>query len=354
MSRTVATHLPMSVFLCVSLAALHGSAHGQGIAPTYDELVYGVVDSGGSARSLHLDLWLPQGAADETPLVLWIHGGGWSGGSHDNPPIALPRLLNEGFAVASVEYRLSGEAIAPAQIHDVKGAVRFLRANAADYNLDADAFAAWGSSAGGHLTALLATSSGVAAAEGDVGGNLEYSSSIQAAVDYYGPTDLLQMSADVRTPPGSGIDHDAPNSPESRLIGFDGPGEGIGVLRDNLFNPATPFPEKASLVRLMNPIEHVTADDAPIFIAHGDQDSSVPILQSVRLDQALRIAGVEHEFHRVVGEGHGGPLFHPYTLAAIDFLSAQLQTVPEPSAGVLMAVAVLVTSATRRIDGQLH
>ncbi|QDV72707.1 alpha/beta hydrolase [Botrimarina mediterranea] len=340
------------VFVNLVVSATLSSS--QPLAPTHNDVVYGAIEpDDGGRRALHIDLWLPQ-ASDPTPLVVWIHGGAWMGGSYNAPPIGLKQLLDRGFAVASVEYRLSGEAIAPAQIHDVKGAVRYLRANAEEYNLDPDAFAAWGSSAGGHLTALLATSGGVADAEGDIGGNLDHSSVIQAAVNYFGPTDLLQMNADVRTPPGSGIDHDAPNSPESRLIGFDGPGEGIGVLRDNLFNPATPFPEKASLVRLMNPIEHVTADDAPIFIAHGDQDSSVPILQSVRLDQALRIAGVEHEFHRVVGEGHGGPLFQPYTLAAIDFLSAQLQTVPEPSAGVLMAIAALMTSATRRIDGQLH
>ncbi|TWT99199.1 Carboxylesterase NlhH [Botrimarina colliarenosi] len=338
------------VLAATSLAWLTATCSAQLRAPNYDELVYATVDSGGADRQLHLDLWLPDDAVGETPLVLWIHGGGWSGGTHDQLPVALGQMLNAGLAVASVEYRLSGEAIAPAQIHDVKGAVRFLRANAGLYGLDSENFAAWGSSAGGHLAALLATSGGVAAAEGDVGGNLDYSSSIQAAVDYYGPTDLLQMDADAAAGVGSFIEHDAPNSPESRLIGFDAPGEGIGVLRENLFNPAAPFPEKASLVSLMNPITHVSSDDPAMFIAHGDQDTSVPFQQSIRLVQALNLAGVENEFRRVVGEGHGGPLFQPVSVEAVEFLVGRLTSpIPEPSTALLLSVGMII--ATQRRSG---
>ncbi|QDV77279.1 alpha/beta hydrolase [Botrimarina mediterranea] len=314
------------VFVNLVVSATLSSS--QPLAPTHNDVVYGAIEpDDGGRRALHIDLWLPQ-ASDPTPLVVWIHGGAWMGGSYNAPPIGLKQLLDRGFAVASVEYRLSGEAIAPAQIHDVKGAVRYLRANAEEYNLDPDAFAAWGSSAGGHLTALLATSGGVADAEGDIGGNLDHSSVIQAAVNYFGPTDLLQMNADVRTPPGSVIDHDDPTAPESRLIGFDGAGKGVGVLRDNLANPAAPFPEKAALARLMNPIEHVTANDPPMFIAHGDKDNVVPYQQSVRLEQALRNAGVGCELRRVADEGHGGPRFQPFTVEAIDFLAEHLLTHP--------------------------
>ncbi len=127
-------------------------------------------------------------------------------------------------AVASVDYRLTSQAglygafpvTFPAQIEDVKGAIRFLRANAGTYGLDPTRFGAWGSSAGGHLAALVGTSGGVAALEGTTGGNLAFSSSVQAVCGWFGPIDVLQMNPDVTTPPGSGIDHDATTSPESR------------------------------------------------------------------------------------------------------------------------------------------
>jgi acetyl esterase/lipase len=288
-----------------------------------------VTNDNGTLATLRLDLWQSTTGSGRAPLLIWIHGGAWLAGTYNSPPPALQPLLQSGFAVASVQYRFSGAAIFPAQIHDVKGAVRFLRAHADEYNLDPTRFAAWGSSSGGHLAALLATSDGVAEAEGTSGGNLAYSSRIQAAVDYFGPTDLLQMNADVTTPPGSIIDHDAPSSPESQLIGFDGVGEGIGVLRNNLSNPNPPFPEKAALVRLANPIEHVTPDDPPVFIAHGTQDTLVPMNQSIRLATALEAADIEHVMRVVVGAGHGfGTQSVTVDAEAIAFLIQQFARIP--------------------------
>ena len=298
-------------------------AHSQ--TPNFNDLQYAVVplDAGGT-QTLSMDLWTASSGAERAPLVIWIHGGGWQSGTYNNPPPGLQAMLSAGFAVASVQYRLSSAAIFPAQIHDVKGAVRFLRANANDYGLDASRFAAWGSSAGGHLTALLATSGGVAELEGTTGGNFDQISTLQAAVDYFGPTDLLNMTADIVYPPG-GSSHDSPNSAESRLIGFDGVGEGIGVLRANLNNPAAPFPEKAALVAQLNPITHVTASDPPMFIAHGDQDTVVPLKQSFRLADALENIGVEHAVLTVAGAGHGfGTLTAAVNSEAIAFLAEQL------------------------------
>jgi acetyl esterase/lipase len=337
-------------FVCILLLGFCASVQAQPPGtplPTHNDLVYAnVLGDDGSPSQLHMDLWLPASAPTSTPLVMWIHGGGWQAGTYNNPPIALQPLLSQGFAVASVEYRLSGDAIAPAQIHDVKGAVRFLRAHAVDFNLDAGSFAAWGSSAGGNLAALLGTSADVPGAEGGVGGNLAQSSRVQAVIDYFGPTDILNMNLDVTTPPGSAIDHDAPNSPESRLIGFDGPGEGIGVLRDNLNNPTAPFPQKRFLVQLMSPLTQISADDAPMFIAHGDQDTAVPFLQSVKLAAQLTAAGVENQFRLVVGAGHGfGPQGVAVNNEAIAFLRSHLMTVPEPmSMGLICGfVSVLLT-----------
>ena len=136
------------------------------------------------AKDLLLDLYLPEGAPRPLPLVVWIHGGGWRNGAKEQTPAR--RLVERGYAVASINYRLSGEAIFPAQIHDCKAAVRWLRANAAKYGLDAGRVAAWGSSAGGHLVALLGTSGGIMELEGGLG-NADQSSRVQAVVDFFGP-----------------------------------------------------------------------------------------------------------------------------------------------------------------------
>lgn len=328
------------VLALVAASLCSATSHAQ--APTVDDLAYATVtNDNGKAATLHLDLWQSTTGSERAPLLIWIHGGAWLAGSYNDPPPALQALLQSGFAVASVQYRLSGAAIFPAQIHDVKGAVRFLRAHADEYNLDPTRFAAWGSSAGGHLAALLATSGDVDEAEGTTGGNLGYSSRIQAAVDYFGPTDLLQMNLDVTTPPGSIIDHDAPNSPESLLMGFDGASEGIGVLRSNLFNPIPPFPEIAALVQLANPIEHVASGGPPIFIAHGTQDTLVPMNQSARLATALDAADIDHVMRVVVGAGHGfGTQSATVDAEAIAFLTEHLE-IPEPTS---LALALIATA----------
>ncbi len=301
--------------------------------PTFNDVQFAtVLSDAGDPLALRMDIYTPPGATNPTPLVIWVHGGGWQGGTYQTAPgLALP-LLQNGIAVASVQYRLSGTAIFPAQIHDVKGAVRFLRANAATYNLDPSRFAAWGTSAGGHLVALLGTSGGVSAAEGDTGGNTGVSSRVQAVVDFFGPTDLLNMQLDVTTPPGSAIDHDSPASPESRLIGFDDPGQGIGVLRANQSNPAPPFPEKIELITLANPVEHVTPDDPPFFTAHGTNDVVVPIAQSTRLHSALSAATVDVSLTAVAGAGHG-PLGTATEQAARTFILQRFATIAPPLPG---------------------
>jgi acetyl esterase/lipase len=226
-----------------------------------------------------LDLYLPKDGKN-LPLIINIHGGAWQGGSKDmGAPLDY---LARGYAVASINYRLSQHAVFPAQIEDCKAAVRWLRANAAKYNLDPNHFAAWGGSAGGHLAALLGTTGDVKAFE--VGENLGVSSRLQAVVDYFGPTDLLQMDAH-RLP--SGQVHDPAVSPESQLIG--------GPLQENK--------EKAAKA---NPITYLTKDAPPFLICHGDADPLVPHHQSELLEAALKQAGVPVTFYTVKGGGHGG------------------------------------------------
>lgn len=239
----------------------------------------------GHARQM-LDLYLPEEASDKPlPLVIWIHGGAWFAGSRARPPIMY--LVHKGFAVASIDYRFSQDAIWPAQIYDCKAAVRFLRANAAKYNLDPDRFGVGGDSAGGHLSAMIGTSGGVAELEGDLG-NPGVSSRVQAVLDWFGPTDITQIAQ--QSDSKSVIKHDAPNSPEARLLGG-------------------PVAEKTELAHSANPIVYIDKSDPPFLIMHGDSDHVVPLGQSVILAKALIDAGVETTMKTIPGADHEGRQF---------------------------------------------
>ncbi len=231
-----------------------------------------------------LDLYLPrEPRSDKLPLIVFIHGGGWRNGDKTGGlNQVLPFVLTGEYAGASVGYRLSSDAIWPAQIHDCKAAMRWLRAHAEQYGLDSDRIGVMGTSAGGHLVALLGTSGGVEALEGDLGEFRSASSRVSCVVDFFGPANLLTMG-DV---PGS-IDHNAPHSPESLLLG--GP---VQEVRDR--------------ARQASPLTYVSADDPPFLIVHGTDDRVVPFDQSVKLDAALRAAGVSSVLIRVEGGGHGG------------------------------------------------
>jgi len=225
-----------------------------------------------------LDLYRPTNTKDPAPLIIWIHGGGWKNGSKENCLPLRMGFTERGYAVASINYRLTGEATFPAQIEDCKAAVRWLRAHAEKYGLDAVHFGVWGSSAGGHLVALLGTSGD--AAGFDTGKNLEVSSRVQAVCDYYGPSDFT-----VR-----GDMHARTNSSVSALLG------GSAA-------------EKRETAKAASPVSYVTPDDPPFLIVHGDSDRTVPLDQSRRMDAALRTAGVETELIILPGSGHGGPAF---------------------------------------------
>lgn len=229
-------------------------------------------------KDLLLDLYLPKDPEGSLPLLVWVHGGAWRGG--DKSPCRAVWMVERGYAVASINYRLSQEAIFPAQIHDCKAAVRWLRAHAEQYRLDPERIGAWGSSAGGHLVALLGTSGDVKELEGE-GENLEFSSRVQAVCDWFGPSDFLQM----RGVP-SRIDRNSPDSPEALLVGG-------------------PLQERKEQCRRANPVTYITPDDPPFLIMHGEQDDIVPLNQSQLLHEALKKAGVDVTYHLVKGAGHG-------------------------------------------------
>jgi acetyl esterase/lipase len=225
-------------------------------------------------RPLELDLYLPA-SADPAPVVVFLHGGGWRVGSRHaaGPSYAgsapFERLAQAGIAVACVDYRLSGEATWPAQLHDAKAAVRWLRARAGELGIDGERVAAWGESAGGHLAELLGLTGNDPGLEGDVG-LTGPSSAVAAVVAWFAPSDVRAMATDL------GADPLDPATLEAGLLGA----------------PAPEVPGKAAEA---SPITHVTPDAPPFLLLHGTADGVVPCVQSERLYEALLEAGVEVE-----------------------------------------------------------
>ncbi|MEZ0255503.1 MAG: alpha/beta hydrolase fold domain-containing protein [Chthoniobacter sp.] len=251
----------------------------------------------GHARQ-KLDLYVP--VAPKGPLLVYIHGGGWSGGSK-SAPMGLP-LLNLGYTLASVEYRFSQDAVFPAQIEDCKSAIRWLRAHAAEYGYDPKRIAAAGDSAGGHLTALLAATGDVH--DFDQGDNLDQSSAIRCGIDFYGPTDFLAFLPTGKAP--------------------DEPGKTGRPLLNQLFGG--PLTEKMELARKASPVSWVNKNTAPLFILHGTKDPLVPTSQSTELCEKMKTAGVEVKLDVIDGAGHGGKEFFAGDLPQqmVDFLEKHL------------------------------
>lgn len=259
--------------------------------------------TGGTERQ-KLDLYLPETAPGSAarPLVVWVHGGGWEAGSRRDFP-GRP-LVARGWAVASIGYRLSQETKYPAQIEDVKAAVRWLRAHAGEYGIDPRRVGAWGASAGGHLVALLGTTGHEK--RFDVGENLDQSSAVQCVIDWFGPSDFLHWG----DPPVPAT-FDTPNSRVAHLLG--------GTVTTHL-----------DAARSASPVDFVDKDSAPFLIMHGDKDNTVPLQQSQIFDAALRKAGAESKLIVVPGAGHGGPGFDtPEVSRQIgEFLDRHLGPIP--------------------------
>ena len=223
-------------------------------------------------RPLELDLVLPPDSGSPAPVVVFLHGGGWQVGSRhsagplyrDASPTPFERMAQAGIAVASVDYRLSGEATFPAQLHDAKAAVRWLRARAGEIGIDPTRIAAWGESAGGHLAELLGLVTDPAL-EGDVG-ITGPSSAVVAVVAWYAPSDVGAVATD------TGADPADPATREARLLG-------------------APAPSVPDLAAQASPITHVRPDAPPFLLLHGEADRFIPFVQSVRLHTALVEAG---------------------------------------------------------------
>lgn len=216
-------------------------------------------------------------------MIVWVHGGAWSGGSKANP--SLLGLTTHRWAVASVDYRLSTVAPFPAQAHDLKAAIRFLRARAVDWGLPTGPIVIAGSSAGGHLAAMVGVTNGSAAHEGAVGEHLDQDSSVQAIVDLFGASNLTTILMQ-STPPGLNVRRPALD----RLLG--------GQPED--------VPE---LAKLASPVFHVDDSDPPLYLSHGDQDPQMPINQAHELHGRYVALSLPVQFEVKHGSGHGGPAF---------------------------------------------
>jgi acetyl esterase/lipase len=260
------------------------------------DITYATVDG----EPLMLDLYMPA-AVDDPPLVVYVHGGAWRFGSRDQ--VSVIDLVDHGFAIASVSFRLTPVAPLPAQVHDIKGAIRFLRAHADEYGYNADRMGITGVSSGAHLAALVGLTNGSAPHEGDIGGNLEVSSDVQAIVSYFGASNLTTILAQ-STPLGLNV-----REPALELL--------LGG----------PVDEKIDLARFGSPVFQVDANDPPLLLLHGDQDPQMPINQTHELQGVAEQFGLDVAFEVVHGSGHGGPAFFDdaRTKLVSDFLTRTLK-----------------------------
>jgi acetyl esterase/lipase len=256
---------------------------------------------------LLLDLYLPEAGMKPVGLIVWVHGGAWRSGSRAS--VDLVGMTARGWAVASVDYRLSPVAKFPAQVHDIKAAVRYLRAHAAEHGYPPSRFVIAGSSAGGHLAALVGVTNGHRELEGDVGSERQVSSDVQAIINLYGASNLTSI-----------LDQSTPHGLSVRVPALD------------LFlggQPAT-VPD---LAKLASPVLHVAASDPPLLMLHGDQDHQMPINQSHELEGAYEKLRLPVRLVVMHGSGHGGPAFT--ALPSLELIDSFLrQHLPAPSVAV--------------------
>ncbi len=243
----------------------------------YKDVIYAIV----GGKELGLDLYMPADVQGP-PLLVWVHGGAWRSGTKEQVPLAF---VENGIATASLDFRQSTEARFPAAVHDIKAAIRFLRAKAAEYGYRTNRIAIAGNSSGGHLAALVGVTNGHKELEGTVGKDLNHSSDVQAIVVYYGASNLMTILAQ-STPHGLSV-----RRPALELL--------LGSLPEN----------NRELAELASPITHVDSNDPPVLLFHGDQDNQMPINQAHEIHGVYQRTGLDVQFDVVHGAAHGGKLF---------------------------------------------
>lgn len=302
----------LSLFLlgCTVMAWSQPGGFGGFKMPESNATFKDVNYAGDDIEAHRLDIYLPEGKTGPFKVIVAIYGSAWfSNNMKAMTFMSLGKpLLDAGFAVVCINHRSSGDAKYPAQINDVKGAIRFIRANAERYQLDTSFLGITGFSSGGHLSSMAGVTNGMKTRtvgsttidiEGAVGGNLDFSSQVDAVVDWFGPVDMAHME-------NCETVKDA-QSPEAALIG--------GAPADN-----------PDLVALVSPITYVTPDCPPFLVIHGDADTVVPHCQSVNFSEQLRQSGRLEAFITVPQGQHGPVTFNEETFKRMtDFFVAEMQ-----------------------------
>ena len=243
--------------------------------------------------SQNLDIYLPDGGDGPFPVILYLHGGAFAiGDKRDIYVLNTLKCIERGYALVSANYRLSGEAVFPAGIQDVKASIRWVRANSKKYQLDGNRIAIWGCSSGANFAAMVCLTDHVTELDDLSLGNSEYPCNVQAAVDWFGPTDFLKMDEQLEENGFDTADHGKADSPESRYLG-------------------AKISEVPLKVELANPMTYVHERMPPILIQHGRLDDLVPVQQSIIFVEKLEkyVSPERFEFDIIEGAGHADPLF---------------------------------------------
>jgi acetyl esterase/lipase len=251
-------------------------------------------------RELHLDLYHPAKGSGPFPGIVFIHGGGWIGGTHLHFRRQAAYLASKGFVASTIEYRLSGEAPYPAAVYDCKAAVRWMRANAEKYKMNPQLIAVSGGSAGGHLAALLGTTNSISALEGN-GGNAGFSSRVQAVVAFNGIYDFVSLME--KSPSRTLIERVVP-----KFLG--------GTLHE--------VPE---VYVEASPVAHVASSDPPFLLLHGTADTTAPYGQALEMQKALKCSGVKVELYSAKGASHGFFNSPPYYQPTLERMEKFLRSV---------------------------
>jgi len=286
------------------------TSYGQEFSNSWKDVNYA-----GDTNTYHnLDIYLPKTQKKSYPVIISIYGSAWMANNMKGSDLKVlgKPLLDAGFAVVTPNHRSSKDALFPAQIHDIKAVIRYLRANAAKYQIDTSFIGITGSSSGGNMAAMAGTTRFVKEQtleevtvdiEGSLGNFTNYSSSVDAVVDWFGPTNMLVMDSCG----GTVFTHNAADSPASLYIGG-------------------PIQEHKAKCLLASPTTYIDKNDPPFLIFHGDKDNVVPFCQSELLYKELKENGVQCEFH-LVPEGQHGPVVQTekYLNMMVDFFNKELQ-----------------------------
>lgn len=312
--------------------------------PRFEDIPYADVElNNGQAYTLKLDIYQTKAQTEPGPCIVYYFGGGWLWGEYKQTTQKavycrdLVRLTSQGYTVVCPDYRLVSQAPFPACIHDSKAVIRFLKANSAKYNIDPDRIGVLGNSAGAHLAAMVAMSADRPELEGDVGGNLEFASTVKAACLFYCPADLIEVlkvsaaavegvAKDLTGTEIENMSNDKAGHVPALIVGYTGPGRTITKLAEVLDRGDTTDPDWhfIELTKQCSPIEYVSEINPPIALFHGGHDAIVPMEQGEMLYHALLKANADATYISYSYGGHGPSLGEQIDQFAYRFLMDRL------------------------------